>query len=79
VDNIAVGCTPFASGISADGVSFTVRIVQGQGKTVNQNAGITAELDGVAVTPLEVTQDGDYVVVKYSQSPECFPRNRVIL
>lgn len=80
VDNIAVGVPPFITGVSADGVSFTVRITEGLGKTVDESKGITAELDGNPVTPLVVTRDGAAVTVKYSQAPEIFvPRSRHVV
>lgn len=72
VDNLAVGVPPFASGVAADGVSFTARIVQGLGKSVDQSKGVTAELDGAAVTPVTLTPEGDYLLVRYSQAPEIF-------
>ena len=74
LDNIAIGVPPFASGISADGVSFTVRIVQALGKTVDQTKGVALELDGTAVTgvTLSTSEDGNYLLAKYSQSPEVF-------
>ncbi len=72
VDNLAVGVPPFAGGIAADGVSFTVRIVEALGKSVDQSKGVTATLDGKAVTPVTLTKDGNYLMVKYSQAPEIF-------
>lgn len=72
LDNIAVGIPPFASGIAADGVSFVARIVQTAGKKVDQGKGVTVELDGKAVTPVELTTEGDYLMVKHSQAPAIF-------
>ena len=72
LDNIAVGTPPFASGIAADGVSFTVRIVEALGKGVDQTKGVAVELDGTAVTPIQLSQEGSYVLVKYSQTPKVF-------
>ena len=72
VDNLAIGVPPFVSGISANGVGFTVRIVQALGKSVDQAKGVTVELDGTAVTGLQVSQDGDYVLAAYTQTPKIF-------
>jgi hypothetical protein len=71
VDNIAVGVPPFASGITNDGVSFTVRLVEALGKTVNRNT-IQVQLDGTPVTPLDVTAQQGVVLVRYSQAPQVF-------
>lgn len=72
VDNLAVGVPPFVTGITADGVSFTLRIGEALGKTVNEGAGITLELDGKTVTPSSVTREDPRVLVAYSQAPEVF-------
>ena len=73
VDNLAIGVPPFVTGISADGVSFTVRIGEAPGKAVDESKGITLELDGQNVTPSAVTREDTRVLVKYSQAPEIFP------
>ncbi|MCI0536301.1 MAG: hypothetical protein L0Z50_13860, partial [Verrucomicrobiales bacterium] len=73
VDNIAVGVPPFVTGVTADGVSFAVRITEALGKTVKDSPAATAELDGQAVAPVEITRDGARVSVRYSQAPEIFP------
>jgi len=71
VDNIAVGIPPFASSVTADGVSFTVSLVEALGKTVNRST-VSVELDGTPVDPVTVTGDADRVLVTYSQAPEIF-------
>jgi hypothetical protein len=75
IDNIAIGVPPFVSGITADGVSFTARITEALGKTVNQAKPVTVLLDGAAVTPVTLTQDGDRVLVAYTQAPKVFTPN----
>ncbi len=76
VDNLAVGVPPFLTGVSADGVSFTVRIVEALGKSVDQSKPVTAELDGAGVTPLNLSQDGSYYLVNYNMAPMVFqPRS----
>ncbi len=84
VDNFAVGAPPFASGIAANGVSFTVRIVEALGRTVDTSKPITATLDGTGATPLEISQDetGTYRLVAYTQAPKVFQpgtRHTVVL
>ena len=72
VDNLAIGIPPFLSGISADGVSFTVRIVEALGKAVDQSKPITVALDGTPVTPVSPSQEGSYLLLTYSQAPVVF-------
>lgn len=72
VDNLAIGAPPFVYAISATGVSFTNRMVETLGRTVDQSKGIVVELDGAPVTPIEVTKEGDFLHVSYSQAPRVF-------
>lgn len=72
LDNIAIGAPPFAYGISADGVGFTARIVEALGKSVDQSRPIVVELDGAAVTPVEVTKEGDLISLKHLRDPQIF-------
>jgi hypothetical protein len=72
VDNIAIGIPPFLSGISADGVSFTVRIVEALGKAVDQTKPVTVRLDGTPVSPVSFSQEGSYLLLAYSQAPQVF-------
>lgn len=76
LDKLAVGVPPCLTGVSADGVSFTVRIVEALGKSVDQSKPVTAELDGAGVTPLNLSQDGSYYLVNYNMAPMVFqPRS----
>lgn len=73
VDNITVGVPPLVTGLAANGVGFTVRIAEALGKSVNQAAGVTVELDGATVSPVTVTTpDADRLSVAYSRSPAIF-------
>ncbi|MBN8246256.1 MAG: hypothetical protein J0L84_02290 [Verrucomicrobia bacterium] len=69
VDNITVGTPPLLVGLVANGVQFTGRIAEGLGKTVDQSKGITVTLDGAAVTPGAISQEGSVLTVPYSQAP----------
>lgn len=69
VDNITVGTPPLLVGLVANGVQFTGRIAEGLGKTVDQSKGITVMLDGAAVTPGTISQEGSVLTVPYSQAP----------
>lgn len=71
IDNVAVGEPPMLTGVSATGVGFTLRLSEALGKTVNDNAAITAKLDGQTVTVTD-TRDGDKVLVAHDQSPKIF-------
>lgn len=71
IDNVAVGEPPFVTGATATGVGFSVRISEALGKTVNDNAAITAKLDGQTVTVTD-TRDGERVLVDHDQSPKIF-------
>ncbi len=71
IDNVAVGEPPFITGATATGVGFSARISEALGKTVNDNAAITAKLDGQAVTVTD-TRDGERVFVAHDQSPKIF-------
>jgi len=71
IDNVAVGEPPFITGATATGIGFSVRISAALGKTVNDNAPITATLDGQAVTVTD-TRDGERVLVAHDQSPKIF-------
>ena len=71
VDNLAVGVPPFASGVTGNGYSFTVSIVEALGETVDQGT-IVVELDGTPVTPLDVTPETGRVLVTYDQFSEVF-------
>jgi hypothetical protein len=71
IDNVAVGEPPFVTGVNATGVGFTLTIREALGKTVNDNAPITAKLDGQTVTVTD-TRDGDQVFVARDQSPRIF-------
>ena len=64
----AVGTPPMVTGISGTGTGFTVRISEGLGKTVNENAALSAKLDGQTVT-VAATRDGERVLVTHDQSP----------
>ena len=75
LDNIAIGVPPFVSGIVSDGVSFTTRISEALGKSVNDALPIKVELDGKTVTGVEITREDERVFVKYNQAPEIFPPN----
>ena len=75
VDNIAVGVPPFASGVSANGVSFTVSLLEALGKTVNRNS-VSVELDGTPVAPVTVTAETGRVLVTYNQAPQIFTPGR---
>jgi|GEM_PF-664771 len=72
VDNIALGIPPFLTGVSADGVSFSLKIAEIPGKTVDLSKPVTVELDGKAVSNATVSREADRVTVSYSQSPEVF-------
>ena len=71
IDNVAVGEPPFVSAASATGVGFTVRLREGLGKKVNDDAAITGKLDGQTVTVTD-TRDGEQVFVSHDQSPKIF-------
>lgn len=72
VDNIRVGRPPLVTGVSATGVGFSVEISEALGQTVNSAAGVTAQLDGQAVSVTTETVEGG-VLVRRDQSPAIFP------
>lgn len=71
IDNVAVGEPPLVTGASGTGVGFSVRIREALGKTVNDNAAITAKLDGQTVSVTD-TRDVDVISVNHDQSPKIF-------
>ncbi|MFM1941434.1 MAG: hypothetical protein RI897_416 [Verrucomicrobiota bacterium] len=71
VDNVAVGVPPFATSIMADGVSFTVNVVEALGKTVNQGT-IVVKLDGTTVAPITVGTTANGLSLTYNQAPTLF-------
>jgi hypothetical protein len=71
VDNLAVGVPPFANAVSGNGFSFTVRILEALGQTVNQST-VALELDGTPVSPLVVASVTGGVTVTYDQYPLVF-------
>ena len=72
VDNVAVGIPPFLGGISADGVSFYLRIVEALGRSVDQTKPLSVSLDGTVLTGITPYSEGSYLVVSYSQTPSVF-------
>lgn len=76
IDNVAVGVPPFASSISATGVSFTVNVVEALGKTVNQGS-IAVALDGTTVAPITVGTGANGPTLTYDQSPTIFNPGQV--
>ena len=78
VDNLAVGEPPLVTGVSGTGVGFTARIREALGETINENAAITAKLDGQTVTVTK-SRDADVnelVLLAHDQSPKIFvPRS----
>jgi len=74
IDNVAVGEPPLVIGAQATGVSVAVQVREALGKTVNDNAAITAKLDGqtIAVTDARDPELNDIVVVTHDQSPKIF-------
>ncbi len=71
VDNIAVGVPPFVTSITNSGYAFGVNIVEALGKTVNQ-ASIAVDLDGTALTGINVLAQANGVWVVYDQFPDVF-------
>lgn len=70
LDNITVGTPPLMIGLPANGVSFTARIAEGLGKSVDESKPITVMLDGNTVTPITRERDGERLNLVYSQSPQ---------
>jgi hypothetical protein len=76
VDNIAVGTPPFATAVTNSGVSFSMKIVQTGGKSVNQSKPISLELDGQSVTPVVTTDDAGFLLLSYTQTQVFTPGSR---
>jgi len=72
IDNVAVGTPPFLAGISADGVSFSLRIVEALGRAVDQTKPVTMQLDGTVLSGISMFPEGSYLVLSYSQAPTVF-------
>ncbi len=76
VDNIRVGVPPLVTGAAVSGTGFRIEVTEALGFTVDDSAGVTADMDGESIT-VAVERGEDEVELAYDQSPEIFaPRSR---
>lgn len=72
LDNVVVGVPPLVTSVSGNGVAVRARISEALGKNVDETKPITLKVDGVQVSPVEVSRSENLVFAGFSQAPDIY-------